>query len=78
MLRQQSPEQKGGTCPTVHLPNHMLVAAPSERLVMCSADDMRRYGVRTILDLRRMDRPCKKKGKKIDKLLTAARAARKV
>ena len=26
----------------------------------CSADEMRRYGVRTILDLRRMDRPCKK------------------
>lgn len=25
-----------------------------------SADEMRRYGVRTILDLRRMDRPCKK------------------
>ncbi|KAK9841869.1 hypothetical protein WJX81_008362 [Elliptochloris bilobata] len=25
-----------------------------------SADEMRRYGMRTILDLRRMDRPCKK------------------
>ena len=34
--------------------------------------------MRTILDLRRMDRPCKKKGKKIDKLRTVARAARKV
>lgn len=34
--------------------------------------------MRTILDLRRMDRPCKKKGKKMDKLRTAARAVRKV
>ena len=43
-----------------------------------SADDMRRYGIQTILDLRRMDRPCKKKGKRIDKLRTAVRFARKV
>lgn len=46
--------------------------------VACSADDMRRYGIQTILDLRRMDRPCKKKGKRIDKLRTAVRFARKV
>ena len=46
--------------------------------VACSADDMRRYSIQTILDLRRMDRPCKKKGKRIDKLRTAVRFARKV
>ena len=46
--------------------------------VACSADDMGRYGIQTILDLRRMDRPCKKKGKRIDKLRTAVRFARKV
>lgn len=43
-----------------------------------SADDMRKYGIGTILDLRRMDRPCKKKGKKIDRMRTIARIARKV
>lgn len=48
------------------------------QLPACSAEDMRRYGISTILDLRRMDRPCKKKGKKIDKLRTAVRFARKV
>ena len=35
-------------------------ALPPPLRALCSADEMRRYGVRTILDLRRMDRPCKK------------------
>ena len=39
---------------------------------------MERYGIKTILDLRRMDRPCKKKGKKTEQLKLAGRYMRKV
>jgi hypothetical protein len=34
---------------------------------------MKAIGVRTILDLRRMDRPCKKKGKVMDQVRLAGR-----
>lgn len=44
----------------------------------CSGEEMERYGVHTVLDLRRMDRPCKKKGKKIDQIRLAGRYAQKV
>jgi len=37
----------------------LLTCMPSAVSPVPSADEMRRYGVRTILDLRRMDRPCK-------------------
>jgi hypothetical protein len=43
-----------------------------------SGEDMKRFGVKTILDLRRMDRPCKKKGRQIDRLRFVLRYARKV
>ena len=47
-------------------------------LMTCSGADMERYGIKTILDLKRMDRPCKKKGKKIDQLRLAGRYIQKV
>lgn len=47
-------------------------------LCLCaSAPDMKAIGVRTILDLRRMDRPCKKKGKFVDKVRLVGRYAMK-
>lgn len=47
-------------------------------MMCCSGEDMKRYGVQTVLDLRRMDRPCKKKGKKIDQIRLAGRYVQKV
>ena len=42
-------------------------------LPLCSASDMKAIGVRSILDLRRMDRPCKKRGKVMDQVRLAGR-----
>lgn len=40
---------------------------------------MKRFGVKTILDLRRLDRPCKKaQGRKTEKIRLLLRTARKV
>ena len=44
----------------------------------CSAPDMKALGVRTILDLRRLDRPCKKKGSFVDTARLVGRYAMKV
>ncbi|CAL8466634.1 g6170 [Coccomyxa elongata] len=44
---------------------------------LLSGEDMERYGVHTVLDLRRMDRPCKKKGNKIDQIRLAGRYVQK-
>ncbi len=44
-------------------------------LLLCSAPDMKAIGVKTILDLRRMDRPCKKKGRFVDKVRLVGRYA---
>lgn len=46
--------------------------------LLCSAPDMKALGVRTILDLRRMDRPCKKKGNVLDTVRLVGRYAVKV
>ncbi len=59
-----------GACLIMQIMVHLFLAR--------SGDDMRKCGIRTILDLRRMDRPCKKKGKKVDRIHTVARIVRKV
>ncbi len=57
---------------------HEIITTSKHCLECCSGEDMERYGVQTILDLRRMDRPCKKKGKKIDQIRLAGRYVQKV